>query len=52
MSNLLKIIHNSGVWQKQASRAIAVGIYKDLKLSRQLQGVNKVLGRGLSNALS
>ena len=52
MSNLLKIIHNSGDWQKQASRAIAVGIYKDLKLSRQLQGVNKVLGRGLSNALS
>ena len=52
MSNLLKIIHNSGNWQKHTFRAIAVGIYKDLKLSRQLQGVNKALGRGLSNALS
>jgi len=52
MSNLLKIIHNSGDWQKYTIGAIAVGIYKDLKLSRQLQGVNKELGRGLSNALS
>jgi len=52
MSNLLKIIHNSGDWQKHTSGVIAVGIYKDLKLSRQLQGVNKGLGRGLSNALS
>jgi len=52
MSNLLKIIHNSGNWQKYTIGAIAVGIYKDLKLSRQLQGVNRELGRGLSNALS
>ena len=52
MSNLLKIIHNSGDWQKYTIGAIAVGIYKDLKLSRQLQGVNRELGRGLSNALS
>ena len=52
MSNLLKIKYNSGDWQKHTTDAIAVGIYKDLKLSRQLQGVNRKLGRGLSNALS
>ena len=52
MSNLLKILYNSGDWQKHTADAIAVGIYKDLKLSRQLQGVNRILGRGLSNALS
>ena len=52
MSNLLKIIYNSGDWRNHSADAIAVGIYEDLKLSRQLQGVNKELGRGLSNALS
>jgi leucyl aminopeptidase len=29
-----------------------VGIYEDLKISRQFQGVNRELGRGLTNALA
>ena len=52
MAHLLKIKHSSGDWRKVKTTAIAVGIYDDLKLSRQFQGVNRELGRGLSNALA
>ena len=51
MAHLSKVKHSSADWRKVKSDAIAVGIYDDLKLSRQLQGVNRELGRGLSNAL-
>ncbi len=52
MAHLSKIKHSAGDWRKVKSDAIAVGIYDDLKLSRQFQGVNRELGRGLSNALT
>ena len=52
MSHLSKIEHSSGDWRNIKADAIAVGIYDDLKLSRQFQGVNRKLGRGLSNALA
>ena len=52
MSHLSNIKHSSGDWRKQTSNGIAIGIFEDLKLSRQLQGVNKMLGRGLTNALT
>lgn len=51
MAHLSKIKHSSGDWQKIKSHAVAVGIYDDLKISRQFQGVNRELGRGLSNML-
>ena len=52
MAHLSKIKHSSGDWQKIKSHAVAVGIYDDLKISRQFQGVNRELGRGLSNMLA
>ena len=52
MSHLSKVKHSSGDWRKVKSDAIAVGIYEDLKISRQFQGVNRELGRGLTNALA
>ena len=50
MSHLSKVKHSSVDWRKVKSDAIAVGIYEDLKISRQFQGVNRELGRGLTNA--
>ena len=52
MAHLSKVKHSSGDWRKIKSDAIAVGIYEDLKISRQFQGVNRELGRGLTNALA
>lgn len=52
MSHLSKIMHSSGDWRNIKIDAVAVGLYDDLKLSRQIQGVNRELGRGLSNALT
>ena len=52
MAHLSKIKHSSGDWQKIKSHAVAVGIYDDLKISRQFQGVNREMGRGLSNMLA
>ena len=52
MAHLSKIKHSSGDWQKIKSHAVAVGIYDDLKISRQFQGVNRKMGRGLSNMLA
>ncbi|SVC14122.1 uncharacterized protein METZ01_LOCUS266976, partial [marine metagenome] len=52
MSHLSNVKHASGDWRKNKTNAIAVGIYDNLKLSRQLQGVNRELGRGISNVLS
>lgn len=52
MSHLSKVKHSSGDWRKVKSDAVAVGIYEDLKISRQFQGVNRELGRGLTNALA
>ena len=51
MAHLSIIKHIAGDWRKVKVNAVAVGIYDDLKLSRQFQGVNRELGRGLSNAL-
>ena len=52
MAHLSTVKHSSADWRKVKSDAIAVGIYDDQKLSRQFQGVNRELGRGLSNALA
>ena len=52
MSHLSNVKHASGDWRKNKTNAVAVGIYDNLKLSRQLQGVNRELGRGISNVLS
>ena len=52
MAHLSQLKHSSGDWRKIKSDAVAVGIYDDLKLTRQFQGVNRELGRGLSNALA
>ena len=52
MSHLSNVKHGSGDWRKNKTNAVAVGIYDNLKLSRQLQGVNRELGRGISNVLS
>ena len=52
MSHLSKIKHTTRDWRKVKSDAIAVGIFDDLKPSRQFQGVNRELGRGLSNAMA
>ena len=52
MSHLSNVKYSSGDWRNNNSDAVAVGIYDDLNLSRQLQGVNRELGRGISNALS
>ena len=52
MSHLSNVKYSSGDWRNNNSDAVAVGIYDDLNLSRQLQGVNRELGRSISNALS
>ena len=52
MSHLTNVKYSSGDWRNNNTDAVAVGIYDDLNLSRQLQGVNRELGRGISNALS
>ena len=52
MSHLSNVKYSSGDWRNNNTDAVAVGIYDDLNLSRQLQGVNRELGRGISNALS
>jgi len=52
MAHLSKVKHSSGDWHRVKSDAVAVGIYEDLKISRQFQGVNRELGRGLTNALA
>ena len=52
MSHLSKIKQTTRDWRKVKSDAIAVGIFDDLKPSRQFQGVNRELGRGLSNAMA
>ena len=52
MAHLSKVKHSSGDWRRVKSDAVAVGIYEDLKISRQFQGVNRELGRGLTNALA
>ena len=52
MAHLSKVKHSTGNWRKVKSDAVAVGIYEDLKISRQFQGVNRELGRGLTNALA
>ncbi|MEE8335808.1 MAG: leucyl aminopeptidase [Candidatus Neomarinimicrobiota bacterium] len=51
MANLDKIKHSSADWRKIKRDVIAVGIYDDLRPTRQFQQVNQVLGRALSNAL-
>ena len=52
MSHLSNVKYSSGDWRNNKTDAVAVGIYDDLNPSRQLQGVNRELGRGISNALS
>jgi len=52
MSYLSNIKHGSGDWRKNKTNAVAVGIYDNLTMSRQIQGVNRELGRGISNVLS
>ena len=52
MSHLSNVKYSSGDCRNSKTGAVAVGIYDDLNLSRQLQGVNRELGRGISNALS
>ena len=53
--NKIPVVVNTdpdGDWRNNKTDAVAVGIYEDLKMSRQIQGVNRELGRGISNALS
>ena len=52
MGNLLKINHISGNWQNSTDKSFSVGIYDSLQLNRQLQGVNRLLGRAISHTLS
>ena len=52
MAHLSNVKYSSGDWRNNKTDAVAVGIYEDLKMSRQIQGVNRELGRGISNALS
>ena len=52
MANLSKIKYIERDWQNASHQAISVGIYDDLQLNRQLQGVNRKLGRSISHALS
>ena len=52
MAHLSNVKYGSGDWRNNKTDAVAVGIYEDLKMSRQIQGVNRELGRGISNALS
>ena len=52
MANLLKIECIERDWQNATDQCISVGIYNNLQLNRQLQGVNRKLGRAISHALS
>ena len=52
MANLLKIECIERDWQNATNQCISVGIYNNLQLNRQLQGVNRKLGRAISHALS
>jgi leucyl aminopeptidase len=52
MTNLLKIDHIERDWQNAINKCVSVGIYDSLQLNRQLQGVNRKLGRAISHALS
>jgi len=52
MANLEQIKHSSANWQKIKRDVVVVGLYEDLRPTRQFQQVNQVLGRGLSNALN
>lgn len=52
MSNLLKVHNINDNWQKSLDKSLSLGIYDDLKLNRQLQGVNRLLGRAISHNLS
>ena len=52
MAHLSNVKYSSTDWRQNKTNSVAVGIYDDLQLSRQVQGVNRELGRGISNALS
>ena len=52
MANLLKIKHISNDWHNSNDQSVSVGIYENLQLNRQLQGVNRKLGRAISHTLS
>ena len=52
MSHLTKIKYSVDDWRKTKSKAVAVAVYDDLELSRQLQGVNREMGRVISHNLS
>ena len=52
MANLLKIECIERDWQNATDQCVSVGIYNNLQLNRQLQGVNRKLGRAISHALS
>ena len=52
MANLLKIECIERDWQNATDSCVSVGIYNNLQLNRQLQGVNRKLGRAISHALS
>ncbi len=52
MAHLNTVEHTTKNWQSIKRDVIVVGLYDDLKLTRQFQQVNRVLGRALSNALS
>ena len=41
MSHLSNVKYSSDDWRNNNTDAVAVGIYDDLNLSRQLQGVNR-----------
>ena len=52
MANLLKIKHISNDWHSSNDQSVSVGIYDNLQLNRQLQGVNRKSGRAISHNLS
>ena len=52
MANLLKIKHISNDWHNSKDQSVSVGIYENLQLNRQLQGVNRKLGRAISHTLT
>ena len=52
MANLSKIKFIERDWQSTSYQAVSVGIYDNLQLNRQLQGVNRKLGRSISHVLS
>ncbi len=52
MANLFKIKHISNDWHNSKDQSVSVGIYENLQLNRQLQGVNRKLGRAISHTLT